>query len=193
MYCGEMEVFHVKAHQDKNKRYEELLYESRRNVDCDRAANGAVEGVQGRECVSSLAQETKAMLWSEEGGVTEDPCAWRMGRLAEEVLPGRLKIHRNQFEMVDRSLHGSVLAKVGRRYRPSVIKPSWRENPYMEKLRRDRRCENGLCPRCGNKDNSEHFAKCPRMKSQKGYERTMGNFKRQGYKEGTRHQYCRRG
>ena len=78
---------------------------------------------------------------------------------------------------MDWSLHGRILKKVGRGYRPSVLKMIWGENPCMVKLCRDGRRENGLCPLCGNKDGPEHFAGCTRMKSQGGYDRIVGNFR----------------
>ena len=74
-------------------------------------------------------------------------------------------------------MRGILLKKVGRGYRPSVLKMIWGENPCMAKLCKNGRRENGMCPLCRDNDVPEHFAECPRMKSQDGYGRIVGNFR----------------
>ena len=82
-----------------------------------------------------------------------------------------------QFEMIDWPLHGAILMRVGRGYRPSILKMIWDENPCMMKLHRDGRRENGQCPLCGDGDGPGHFVECSWMNRLEEYEKIVGNFR----------------
>ena len=68
-FNGKLKLFHVKAHQDDVEEYKYLSFEGRRNADCDAAVR------RGRDTVSRCTAEERAMLWSNQGGHTEDPYA----------------------------------------------------------------------------------------------------------------------
>ena len=84
---------------------------------------------KGSDTVTVFTTKAKAMLCLNQGGVTIDPYAWCMERVTKEVVPKRLKIHRGQFRIVDWPLHGKVLSSIEARYRPSIQKLIWRDNP----------------------------------------------------------------
>ena len=132
---------------------------------------------RGRDTVSAFTKETRAMLWSDQGGVTEDPYAWCMERVAEDAIPKRLRMNRGQFQMIDWPLHGKVLSSVEPGYRPSIQKMIWQENPCMMKLRRNGKREDAACPLCGKEDEPGHFSVCSGVRGQQAFERLLGNLR----------------
>ena len=77
------------------------------------------------------------MLWTERGGITEDPYVWFAENEVRKVVQKRLKMTDRMFGMS----HGKALGSIGEWYRPSIQKMIWGESPTMEKLRRDGKVE----------------------------------------------------
>ena len=92
-----------------------------------------------------------------------------MDKVMKEVLPKRVKLKWGQFEKIDQPLHGKALGMVEGRYRPSILKGVWGENPNMSKLRRDGRREDANRPLCGWHDDKDHFSKCSVIKATDEY------------------------
>ena len=93
---------HVKAYKDDARPYHEMSFDGKKNTNCDVAEKEAICRIEkGEYKILKFREETKAIIFLEEGGLKEDPYAWCMNKLAEEVLPKRLKLHENQFRMID--------------------------------------------------------------------------------------------
>ena len=175
-YKGEVTVSYVPAHQDEKCPYEELPFDGQRNADCDREARRVVgEMDKGRDEVRHFHEDTVVMLWSDTGGVTEDPYAWWAAKLAREVVPRRLKMAGGVFGMVDWQLHGRILAKVDHVARIGVQKMVWGELPCMQRLRRNGKRQDDGCPLCGQVDDQGHFYRCRKVRGGEVAKRIMGN------------------
>lgn len=159
-YGGYLEMQKVKAHQDDNKVYEELAFEERRNVDCDGAANDKAGRAKIRRYVSTLEPGVEAMLWTDQGGLTEEPYDWLMEREAKTEICRRLKISGRVYGIISWEICGKVLEKIQPRYRPSVKKLIWEEVPTRVKLVKYGFEGNERCPLCGGRDDVRHFGMC---------------------------------
>ena len=147
-------------------------------MDCDLAAKAATRGLtKGRDTISSLNRGVEAMLWTEQGGITEDPYVWFMEREARNIVRKRLKTTDRIFSMVDWGSHGKALGRIGQHYRPSIQKMIWGESPTMEKLKRDGKAEEGKCPLCGEIDKEGHFLKCRGLQREAEIRVAVGNCK----------------
>ena len=175
---AELTVRYVKAHQDDEEEYENLSFQGKLNVDCDKAAKRATKEIpEGTNTIDELRRGVEAMVWTEQGGLTVDPYAWFSEKVAKEVVKKRLKMTDRIFEMVDWQGHGRALGSIGERYRPSIQKMIWDESPTMEKLRRDGKEDSGRCPLCGRLDEAGHFLKCVKIQQEETVKVITGNLR----------------
>ena len=72
-------------------------------------------------------------------------------------------------------MHRKILVVVEPRYEPGVQKMIWGEHPCSEKLCRDGKIEDNVCPLCGKTDTKAHFLQCAEVKKEKKWKRILGN------------------
>ena len=176
-YGSEVEVVKVKAHQDEGKRYEELGFEAKRNVDCDAAAGRKVEVVDEEDYESEVAEAVGAMLWSREGGITGDPYKWVEGERAEAVICRRLRISKRTYDLVDWDVHERALGTIGKRERTLVKKMLWGELPTGKRLERNGHRSGKECALCGVEDAENHYLGCPQLRESRERRRVLGVMK----------------
>ena len=185
-YNGSLEVIHAKGHQDDYKSYDQLSFESKRNVDCDKEAKDRVRRMDsGGKCIHEFPRETEVMLWTEAGGLTEDPYNWKMEDDAKAIVEKRLRLGRQVFEKIDWDLHGNILRKMDPGFRPGVQKILWREHPTTVKMHRDRQVESSECPLCSETDGPEHYLECSELCNTNEKSRLVGNLRHKMRGRGT--------
>ena len=163
---AKVEVRKVRAHQDREKKYEELAFEAQRNIDCDKKAGRKVKEVESSDYVDEVDEAVGVQLWCEEGGITGAPYEKMMEDEAEEIVKKRLKMSRRAFEEVDWEVHGGALKKIAPRERQMVKRMLWGELPTGRKLARNGFKGSDECALCGEVDTQKHFLECQALKEE---------------------------
>ena len=176
-YGGEVEVVKVKAHQDDGKKYEELGFEAKRNVDCDEAAGRKVDVVEAEDFESVVEEAVGAMLWTPQGGITGDPYKWVEGERAQAVVCRRLRISERTYDLIDWEAHERALATIGKRERTLIKKMLWGELPTGKRLARNGHRSGRECALCGEEDSGNHYLSCPWLVESREQRRVLGVMK----------------
>ena len=167
----------VKGHQDDREKYENLLFQEQRNVDCDHEAECAMSGARGENYIKKIPEGVKAMVWTSRGGLTVEPYDWIMEEGAKCVVQKRLRCNERAFELIDWEVHGKSMKKIQPRYRASVLRMVWDELPTQEKMKRNKYIDDDKCPLCRERDEAGHYLRCRGTDLRIQRERLIGNLR----------------
>ena len=150
----------LKAHQDKETKYEDLTFEAQRNVDCDAKAGQKVKEVEKREYTDEVAPEVGALLWCSRGGITGGPYKWMLEQEAQTIVQKRLKMSERVFNEIDWNVHEGALKGISSRERRLLKRMLWGELPTGKKLERNGYREDSKFASCEEGDGTKHFLQC---------------------------------